>query len=342
MTVQLQFEAAGLMTSVQDLGRFGSQALGIPTSGALDPIALRIANVLVGNEESAAGLELRFLGPRIRVVGGKARVALVGTSTGIEVLEPERRALPSGQSVTLADGELFRVGAVSDSSCCYLAFAGGFELPAPFGSQSTYPPAALGGFEGRFLRDGDRVPLSGQLLGEAPERGVELDLSLWGDGPIRVVPGPQDDYFSEDAWETFLGSDYEIGQASNRMGLRLAGPELEHTKGYNIPSDGIVTGSIQVPGSGLPIILLSDRQTTGGYPKIASVASVDLPRLGRTRPGARLSFEAIDVETAETLRREQEVRIRQQIDAIKILPAGAEALQQRLMGSNLISGVIRG
>jgi len=340
MRVSLHVEAAGPMTSVQDLGRFGAQSLGIPTAGALDPVSLRLANALVGNPQGAAGLECRFLGPRLRVSGGPVRVALAGTETALEVLSPDRRLVPNGQSVTFEDGQSFRLGPVADTSCCYLAIAGGIDLPEQYGSLSTHAPSGIGGINGRALADGDEIPLRASTAAPGQEFRLVKTVDLGRDRPIRVVLGPQEEYFSAAAIETFLTGAYTVSPQSNRMGLRLDGPVLSHAKGFNIPSDGIVTGAIQVPGAGLPIVLMADRQTTGGYPKIATVISADLPRLGRMRPGETLRFVAVEVAEAEALRHRQEAEITAVIKAMERGLSGHHTLAALLMTENLISGAV--
>jgi len=208
------------------------------------------------------------------------------------------------------------------------------------GSQSTLIRAAIGGFEGRALRAGDVLPLK---QGAAAERDEVMlpPLDLTPPPHVRIVLGPQQDHFTPAGVRSLLESTYTISQASDRMGMRLEGPVLEHSsKGYNIVSDGIAQGSIQVPGNGLPIILLADRQTTGGYPKVATVISADLPGLGRMMPGARIAFEAVDIETAEAAARALTADIADM--AARLAPVRREAAIDvaRLMGENLVSGVV--
>ncbi len=339
MTAHLQVKAAGMFTTVQDTGRFGYQDLGIPVAGALDPISLRLANALVGNAPTTGALEIRIVGPTIRIEAGAVRVALAGTRTPIEILGKRRMEVTSWQSLRLEQGDVLKIGTVPDTSCCYLAVEGGFDLPAPFGSLSTYVRGGFGGLEGRALKDGDTLPL---VNGEAPVR-PELKLTdvphLDTTDPIRVVLGPQENYFTTDGIRTFLENEFVISPNSDRMGLRLDGPILEHSIGYNIVSDGIATGAIQVPGTGKPIVLLADHQTTGGYPKIATVISADLPRLGRMRPGRKLRFEAVSVAEAEQLRRDQEKQIDQWLGSLAPSGGSQELDTATLLSVNLISGV---
>jgi 5-oxoprolinase (ATP-hydrolysing) subunit C len=340
VTAHVLVESPGLFTTLQDLGRFGRQNLGIPVSGALDTVALRIANALAGNPEPLAALEIRGAGPVMRVEADSMRIALAGTTAVLEILGEARRVVPGWHSVRLVRGDVFRVGPLRDTATCYCAVEGGFAVPGLFDSQSTYVRGRLGGFDGRALRAGDKLPLA---LPKAPERG---ELRLDGRPPygagdtVRVVLGPQERHFTEAGIAAFLESSFTISNQADRMGLRLHGPTLEHAAGHDIVSDGIATGSIQVPGTGLPIILLADHQTTGGYPKIATVASVDLPQLGRMRPGETLRFQAVTVEEAEAARRAQENEILRLIDALAPVRADARLDSETLLAANLISGVV--
>jgi 5-oxoprolinase (ATP-hydrolysing) subunit C len=331
--------SSGFNVTVQDLGRPRQQHLGVPVSGALDPEALRLANALVGNDEVTEALEIRMFGPTLEVVAESVRMALTGSRAALEVIGQDPVQLPAHQSVTLARGQQFRVGALPDGATAYLAVEGGFPVPQVYGSRSTYGRAGIGGLDGRALSDGDRLPLE---RASAPARGeIRLadDSYLDESGPFRVILGPQRDYFTEEAVALFLSSCYAVTRDADRMGMRLDGPILEHARGYNIISDGIVTGAVQVPGNGLPIILLADHQTTGGYPKLAAVISADIPRLGRLRPGDEVSFEEVTIEAAEAAIRDREARLRRLIDTM--IPAGAWLDEAALYRENLISGIVR-
>lgn len=329
---------AGFAPTLQDYGRPAFQNRGVPVSGALDPVSLRIGNALVGNNDNVAALEFRLVGPTLEVVAESARVALTGTRAALVVDAGEQVSLPAYQSVLLRKGQRFSVAPVMDSGAAYICVEGGFDLPSVFGSLSTYGRSRIGGFQGRALQDGDELPLH---LPEAEQRG-ELRLEdpsyLDETGPVRVVLGPQQDYFTEESRAAFFGAQYTISRDADRMGMRLEGTALEHAKGYNITSDGIVTGAIQVPGNGMPIILLADHQTTGGYPKIGTVISADIPRLGRMKPGDTLSFAETGVAAAEELRRSQEKDIRKALGALT--PAAAWLDETALYRENLISGVV--
>ncbi len=310
MMPALEVIIPGLHTTIQDAGRSGFQDVGVPASGPLDRISFRYANALAGNPPGTPAFEILLQGPTLKVLADSVRIAVVGGNAGIEVCSANARAVPSGRSATLSRGEVFRIGPFGESVCAYLAVEGGPDVPRVLGSASTYARGAIGGFEGRRLAKGDLVRLN---LAGAEARGESalphpLELAL--DQTIRVVLGPQADYFTDDAVKTFLSAVYTVSPQADRMGYRLAGPPLTHAQGYNIVSDGIVSGSVQVPGSGLPIVLMVDNQTTGGYPKIATVISADIPVVGRRKPGRPIRFVAVDVRDAGLLRREQEAGIR--------------------------------
>jgi allophanate hydrolase len=314
----LEVVAPGPHTTVQDLGRIGFQDVGVPASGALDRVSLRLANALVGNRPGAPALEMLLQGPTLKVLADSVRVALVGCSAGIEIRSGSGRSVPAGRSVRLVRGEVFRVGALGDSVCAYLAIEGGPDVPQALGSASTYVRGCIGGLHGRRLRKLDVLPLVQGAADVRPERMLPRPFDLELDQPIRVVLGPQADYFTDEAVHTFLSSEYTVSTQADRMGYRLEGPALAHAKGYNIVSDGIVSGAVQVPGSGRPIVLMVDHQTTGGYPKIATVISADIPVVGRRRPGRAIRFVAVEVHEAERLRRAQEAALQQETDAIRM------------------------
>jgi biotin-dependent carboxylase-like uncharacterized protein len=339
MSGHLRVISAGLGTTVQDAGRFGGQRFGIPTAGALDRVAMAAANTIVGNPPATAVLEMLYVGATLEVVADSVRCACVGLGAELEVTEDGvTRRIGGAQSVRLANGARLRAIVGKNVISCALAIEGGIALPPVMGSLSTYARARIGGMDGRVLANGDLLP----IVRAAVEARAEIclpDLDLAVPPRIRIVLGPQDDYFTAEALATFLSQPYVITRAADRMGMRLEGPILAHAKGFNIVSDGIAPGSIQVPGDSQPIILLADRQTTGGYPKIATVASIDLPALGRVGPGGVLHFEAVSVEVAEDLRREQ-ARIEAGWHAA-LQPAAAPVgvREGALYDNNLISGV---
>jgi antagonist of KipI len=292
----------GLLTTVQDLGRFGQLRYGIPPSGPVDRRAFVLANRLVGNPDTAAGLECTYMGPRFEVTQA-CTFAVTGAPAPVTV---NREPAPAWTSIALRPGDQVRVGVPRSGVYSYLAFAGGLDLPVVLGSRATYVRGRLGGRDGRALRAGDDLAC---LAAPASPRRRAVDpraIPDFGAAPeIRVVLGPQADRFSGDGLATLLGSTYEVLPQSDRMGARLRGPRIDHVRGHDIISDGIPLGGIQVPGDGQPIVLLVDRQSTGGYTKVATVCSIDIGRLGQVKPGQRLTFRAIDVAEAHRLWREE-------------------------------------
>jgi allophanate hydrolase len=342
MSASLAVVRAGMFDTLQDLGRRDFQDLGMPTAGAMDSVGLRLANALAGNREDTAALEISVLGPELRVEAESARVGVAGPVRMSVTDGPGEapRPVDSDRSHLLKRGQSLRAGAVDGVSVAYVAVEGGFDLPPFMGSLATYTRAGLGGLDGRKLRDGDSLPLQ---LSAAPER-TELMLAApfdYGSGSVRVVLGPQDDYFSAGGLEAFLSGTYTVTKEADRMGFRLQGPAITHNeKGADIASDGIAPGAIQVPAAGQPIILLADRQTIGGYTKIATVISADLPRVGRLLPGMTLQFAAVSVPEAEAARRALEARLRTAVAAIApARPPGGIDLDA-LYRENLIDGVV--
>ena len=345
MTPCLEIIDAGLMTTIQDKGRYGYQAAGIPVSGALDFEHLQIANQLVGNDLDQAGFEIRLQGPVITVQADQVTIALTGTQTPIELISPIKGQVAAYRSVKLERGQSFRIGTITDSAVCYLAIKGGIDIPLVFDSHSTCMAAGLGGYQGRRLLKGDTIslmdgmPQNNPLLA-LPQNHIDALSLNSSDRKIRVILGPQSDYFSADAIDIFLQNSYRISQETNRMGARLEGQTLDHLNGFNIASDGIVKGAIQVPGNGLPIILLADCQTTGGYPKIATVISTDLCKIGRMMPGTDFQFDSVSITEAEAIARKAHQKHQDRLKAITKLDLNAMTLDQRLLTYNLISGYI--
>jgi allophanate hydrolase len=341
MKAGLRVRSPGFHTTIQDLGRPGWQAIGVPVSGALDAVNLRLANALVGNPAGAPALELLFSGPELEVAADTVRVALAGAGARLATGAASLPSVPAGLSVTLLRGDVLKVIVGGQSSCCYLAVEGGFAVAPVLGSASTYVRAGIGGLEGRALLCGDFLSLT---IARATERR-ELRLPSsppTGDQSIRVVLGPQQEYFTEAAIAALLGSDFRVSQSADRMGMRLNGPLLHHRSGWDIVSDAIATGAIQVPGSGQPIVLLADHQTTGGYPKIATVISADLSLVARRRPGDVIRFAAVTIEAAEALCRAEERRITELVAALQPAQSRSGVDLLSLYDGNLISGVVSG
>ncbi len=301
----------GPLTTVQDIGRPGYLRFGIPASGPIDPVAFVLANRLVGNPDDAAGLECTLGGPRLEILRDTV-VAATGADMPLMVNEREEACW---RSVRVRGGDIIRLGAATGGVRSYLAVSGGLDVPRVLGSRSTYLRGRLGGHSGRALRRGDEIPM-GPSPPSLRERSVGRDaVPRFGDElVIRVVLGPQAERFTTDGLDTFLRASYEMLPQSDRMGARLRGPVIAHARGHDIISDGVPLGGIQVVGDGQPIVLLVDRQSTGGYPKIATVCSTDIGRVGQTRPGERLRFRAITVEAAHALRRAQRMALDRAIE----------------------------
>ena len=332
---ELIIQSAGPATSLQDAGRFGWQRYGVGPAGAMDRPSLGLANVLAGNQPGTAAIEFALAGGRLQVSGGSARVALAGAEGSLKV---DGSAVVPLTSATARDGQTIEVGSARSGVFFYLAVTGVFTIAPTLGSLSLHHRTGIGGLEGRTLRAGDRLPMA---LSEPS--GPELALPgapQAAAGPIRIVLGPQDDHFTAAGIATLVNSDYTVSEQADRMGMRLNGPKIEHgPKGYNIVSDGIPTGGIQVPGNGLPLILLADRQTTGGYPKIATVISWDVPRLVQCRPGTKLRFAV--VERAEAVRIAMESDTAFRALAARVRPAGlADFDSSELLSVNLVDGVV--
>jgi biotin-dependent carboxylase-like uncharacterized protein len=279
-------------TSVQDGGRFGAQRYGLTPSGAVDRLALAAANVLVGNAPFAAAIEVGPLNNVLTARGGAVRVGLAGATRPADVAG---RGVALHSAFTLAEGESLNLGVARGGVFSYLAVEGGVQGEPMFGSLAVNARFGLGSPYPRPLQVSDELQVA--AASDVPSR--QIDLPTPPDGPIRVVMGPQDDEFGEDARALFLDSEWRISATSDRMGYRLEGPVIKHLHGHNIVSDGTVQGSIQVPGNGQPIVLMPDRGTSGGYPKIATVISADLGRFGQTQAGRGFRFKAVTMVEAQ-------------------------------------------
>jgi biotin-dependent carboxylase-like uncharacterized protein len=296
----LLVQDGGPLTTIQDLGRFGHLRVGIPTSGPMDLEAFVLANRLVGNGDNAAGLECTLVGPRLEF-SDERLVAVTGADMA-PTLNGE--AVPAWQGLRVKAGDLLRLGPAKSGVRAYVAVAGGLETPLVLGSRSTYPRGRLGGLEGRALRKGDRLPL-GPVAAARPRRVQPERVPRYGpEAQVAVILGPQDDRFSPAGIAAFLEGPYELLPQSDRMGARFKGPFIEHTRGHDIVSDGVPMGGIQVIGEGQPIVLLADRQSAGGYTKIATVCSFDLGRIAQLKPGGRLRFRRVTVAEAHAMLRD--------------------------------------
>ena len=297
----------GLYTTVQDGGRFGYLDRGVPLSGALDPFAGRVANLLVGNPADAAVLEITLMGPVLEVFA-EADIALTGADMEMTV---NGSPAPNWQSLRVRGGDVVRIPKFKTGCRAYLAVTGGIDVPPVMGSRSTLVRAKLGGLEGRVLKKDDFLRRGNGELLQTPRRLPAEWVPHYGpEITLRAIPGPQDDYFTTEM-ETFFGGTYEVGSESDRMGYRLKGPTVRRDEGRpeSIVTEPIMPGNVQVPADGQPIIVLVE-QTTGGYMKIATVITTDLPNVAQALPRNRVRFEKVSLEEAHALYREQARRMR--------------------------------
>lgn len=273
----------GALTTVQDVGRFGYQRFGIGTSGPMDEMAAGAANYLVGNADDAALLEMTVAGVRLEFLAA-GQMALTGADMGATLNGSE---IARGRTINVAAGDVLQMGFAKNGCRGYLAFAGGVAVPQVMGSRATNLKCGLGGMAGRALKAGDELA----VYDVPPVAAREWAQPVYaGNVTLRCVIGPQADMFTERGLTTFFGTEYVVSPQCDRMGYRLDGAPLETPAGTDIVSDGIAFGAVQVTNAGLPIVLMADRQTTGGYAKIATVISEDLWLLAQCMPGARVRF----------------------------------------------------
>ena len=287
----------GPLTTVQDRGRFGYMAYGIGPSGAMDTAAYEAANALTGNRNGEAVLEATLLGPTIHF-DADCTIALTGADMGAQL---DGKPLETYLPHAVQAGQTLTMGMAVTGCRGYLAVSGGIDVPLVMGSRSTNLKCQLGGVEGRALKRGDVLEAAGgsTVACKGTVKKPELSQSV----TVRVIPGPQDDLFTAKGLETLWGSTYSVSTSSDRMGLRLDGPAVETISGSDIVSDGIAFGAIQVTSAGQPIILMADRQTTGGYAKVGTVCTEDLPKLAQLKPGGTVRLKPITVQEAQRLLR---------------------------------------
>ena len=314
---ELKVRRAGMLTSVQDLGRWGFQSSGVPVAGAMDLPALRLGNAMLGNPEGAAALEVTLLGPELEVCGCGAAV-FAGGDLGFSV---NGRPVGSWRVVELKDGDVISFTGPKSGCRGNLCFAGGVDVPLVMNSRSTYMRAKIGGFDGRALKNGDVVkigepsPLWKRLDGFTLPPG--LNPALPPDAPLSLMTGLQEDMFTEEGKSTLFSSEYTITSDSDRMGCRLEGDKIAHSgKSGDIVSDAIPLGAVQVPSHGMPIVMLADRQTTGGYTKIGVLTPLSIEALVQKMPGTAVRFikaspddgTAEQMKIADAVRRVNELR----------------------------------
>jgi len=309
--VTLRIITGGLQTTVQDLGRPGRQRSGIPVCGAMDPFAHRVANMLVGNDDDAATLEASLLGPGI-TFDEPAVIALAGGDLSATISGND---VAPWHALTVPQGAMLRFGEARVGCRAYIAVAGGIDVAPVFGSRSTYLRAQFGGLEGRALRSGDVLnpgipsPTAERITAALRASGTTA-VGRWtvansarpayNDDPIvRVIPGAHHELLDDTSRERLVSSTFRVSSNSDRMGYRLSGVELSLRQPTELLSEAVAFGTIQLPPGGEPIVLMADHQTTGGYPRIGEVATVDLPLIAQLKPGDRLRFRLVSVEKAQ-------------------------------------------
>lgn len=311
----------GFLSSIQDKGRVGYQELGISGSGAMDEIAFRIANRIVGNDDNTPALEITMIGPQLEAT----KTTLISVTGGDLSFAVNGKLAPQYTAIQLNPGDKVSFGALKKGLRAYIAINSGFSVPLVMGSASTGLKGQIGGYKGRKLEKGDILNSTAETI---PQTFIGYSVNPEDfnfeskEGVYRVILGPEDDHFTEKGIKTFLNSEYKLSENCDRMGARLDGPLIEHNeKGAGIVSDGITMGAIQVPAEGYPIVLLKDRGTVGGYTKIGTLCTIDVFRFGQKKPGDVVRFEQITTEEAQKLLRQMEYKIskiglRQRIQAL--------------------------
>lgn len=333
----LMIEKPGLQTSVQDLGRPGFQQYGVVAGGAMDTYAHRVANLLVGNSETCATIEAALAGPTIRFEADSL-IALAGGDLSPSI---DGEPVPMWRPVAVKAGAALTFGKPVSGCRVYVAVAGGIDVPVVMGSRSTYAKARIGGFDGRCLEKGDRLPVGNPsaptkqwsekaLSGATGKKFCAADWSVSDDlmprygseAEIRMMKGPQHHWFDEESRSLFFNGTFTVSSESDRMGYRLKGETLRLSEPRELLSEGVVAGAVQVPSGGNPILLMADRQTTGGYPKIGQAATVDLPLVAQMKPGAKLRFREVSVEEAQQLLMQQKKELAELKLAIELKMKG--------------------
>ncbi|HEV3472089.1 MAG TPA: biotin-dependent carboxyltransferase family protein [Actinomycetota bacterium] len=315
----MRIEDGGLLTTVQDLGRYGYQKVGVTPGGAMDGFSLRLANILVGNPEEAAALEITLRGPTVEFTS-HALIALSGANLSPKISDLD---IPLGRAVAVRRGSLLTFGRAVSGCRGYLAVAGGIDVPVVMGSRSTYLRAGIGGHEGRALRAGDELPIgaASQLATTTVQEALSVDDPLpfalsdryvdrddarlvRAGRAIRCVRGPHLDLMDDEDRQTLWASAFQVSTEADRMGYRLVGPSLSSARGRGLVSSAVTMGAIQIPPGGEPIVLMADRQTTGGYPVVGQVITADLPLVAQMKPGDELTLAQVDIAEAQEAMRE--------------------------------------
>jgi len=295
---EIEVVSPGLLTTIQDLGRFGYAHFGISPAGAADALSLRIANRIVGNDDNAAGIEMTLIGAALRF-RSSCTIALAGAEIGTS-------AVPMFEPVPVSAGYILECGLLRNGARTYVAFAGGVTVPKLLGSASTHLAAEFGGFHGRPLRTGDILEIGEKACDARAANRASLRALARARTTIRVTKGPQYHWYEEDVLMQFCASEYRVTEQSNRLGLRLLGQTVKPSSAGELLTEGVSLGAIQIPPNGQPIVLFIDQQTTGGYPKLANVIAADMHCIGTLRPRDTVRFELVSIAEAIQVLREQE------------------------------------
>jgi len=291
---------SGLQDTVQDMGRNGYAHLGISSSGAADDFSLRIANLLVGNPENAAGIEVTLVGGKYKFTAD-AFIALSGSEFQADLNGVN---FPFHRGKYVQKDEILSIGPTQDGARCYLAARGGIDVTDLLSAKTTHVVSGLGGYKGRSLQKGDTVSIGDLNKGT---QVIKIKANLYIERSIiRINSGLQSKWFDKNSWRSFTSNTYVVSESSSRMGIRLSGESISSSRGHEIITEGIPLGAIQIPGSGQPIISFVEHQTTGGYPKIANVITSDLCKVGQLKPGDQIKFQYVSLEEAQTLKFKQE------------------------------------
>ena len=295
----------GLLSTIQDLGRYGFQHLGIPESGAMDKFALRVGNSLLGNPENRAAIEITGIGPSL-IFLENIEIAITGANLSPKI---NGSTIPQWQNILISKNDHLTFEDAIDGFRSYICIKGGIDCPNVLGSKSTFLKGQFGGIEGRSLKENDIILANADRNNILPSKKLppEYTNPIYGNHHIlRIILGPQNNHFTDNALSTLVESQYKITLESDRVGYRLEGPELEHIDKPDILSDGSPPGAIQIPGNGQPTILMADRGTTGGYAKIGTIISTDISQIAQASPGQIITFQIVNQEEASALRQAQE------------------------------------
>lgn len=336
----IKFANGGFITTIQDKGRTGYQEFGVPAAGVMDTLSFKKANILVGNDENEAVLEVTLMGPMFTFTSDNI-IAVTGGNLGAKL---NGKDIPMYQAVLAKKGDTVSFMGIKSGSRAYVAFAGGLDVPAVMGSKSTHLKSNLGGFKGRKLGPGDEIGFSAPKtsLPNMAKRVLPADDFSASACTLRVILGPQDDCFTEAGIKTFLSSTYTLTNEADRMGLRFEGETIEHKNGGDIITDGISFGAVQVPSHGQPIVMMADHQTTGGYTKIAGVISADLPKAAQLKPGCKVNFKAVSVEEAQDTYIKEAEELKKMREKLDFVPEPRSAKEREAVAMAVASAAASG